>query len=107
VRIYGLTIQNKVSAIALGLAAVAVGGVFLVFGLALLVAVAVVGITLGAGLVLYRRIAGRGSLFMNATTRSTSLDPAKEVFPTEDTQQSFGTLPSQRRADTNRPETDE
>jgi len=107
VRIYGLAVQNRVGAIALGLAALAVGGVFLIFGLALLVAVAVVGITLGAGVLLYRRITGRGSLLMDATTRSSRLDPAKEVFPAEDARQSFGALSSHQAEDRNRDKSSE
>lgn len=106
-RIYGLAVQNRVGAIALGLAALAVGGVFLIFGLALLVAVAVVGITLGAGVLLYRRITGRGSLLMDATTRSSRLDPAKEVFPAEDARQSFGALSSHQAEDRNRDKSSE
>jgi len=106
VRIYGITVQNRVGAIALGLAALAVGGVFLIFGLALLVALAVVSITLGAGVLLYRRLTGRGSLFMGATARSTRLDPAKEVFPAEGAgaQRSFDTIASQQGVGTNRGE---
>ncbi len=94
-RMYGLTVQNRAGAIALGRAALAVGGVFLIFGLALLIAVAVVGITLGAGVMLYRGLTGRGAPRMGATAGSARLDPAKEVFPADAPRESIGAVSPQ------------
>ena len=100
VRIYGLTVQNRAGAIALGIAALMVGGVFLIFGLALLVAVAVVGMTLGAGVILYRRLTGRGALLADTMPPSTRLDPAKEVFPADASPQRIDAVSSQHDAST-------
>ena len=94
-RIYGLTVQNRIGAIALGIAALAAGGVFLVFGIALLVAVSVVGLTLGAGVMVYRRLTGRGVLQTGGGARAIRLDPSKEVFPADPSPQSIGAASSQ------------
>ncbi|MGI9078175.1 MAG: hypothetical protein ACR2G6_12740 [Gemmatimonadaceae bacterium] len=84
-----MTVNNRVGAVALGIAALAVGGVFLVFGLALLIAVAVIGIALGGGVLLYRKLMGRGAR-MVTPVRPAGLDPAKEVFPAGDPRGSIG-----------------
>lgn len=94
-RIYGLTVRNGFAAIALAIAALAVGGVFLVFGIALLIAVSIVGLTLGAGVMLYRRLTGRGVLQMDRNAWAARLDPAKEVFPADASRQSINAASSQ------------
>lgn len=79
-----LSTTSRAGAIALAVAAVAVGGVFLLFGLALLVSLAAVGALLGAGLVLYRRLTGRLPRFLRVGTQpADSLDPRLEVFPAQ------------------------
>lgn len=94
-QIQGLTGRNKVGAIALGIAALAVGGVFLAFGLALLIAVVVVGAALGAALILYRRLTGRGVPWLGTSARASRLDPANEVFPADGSGGRFEAVSSQ------------
>lgn len=80
-----ISTRSRASAIALAIAIIALGGVFLVFGLVLLVSLAAVGTVLGAGLMAYHRLTGRWPRFLrqSAAPRRT-LDPTREVFP-EDT----------------------
>lgn len=83
-RIIQLRTSNRASAIALGIAAVALGGVFLVFGLMLLLALAAVGTLVGAGLVLYHRLTGRLPRFLRSkSSPARSLHPELEVFAAE------------------------
>jgi hypothetical protein len=63
--------------IALAIAAVAVGGIFLALGVALLASLAVVGTIAAAGVAIARVLRGRHSL----PPRQDSLDPSMEVFP--------------------------
>jgi hypothetical protein len=63
--------------IALAIAAVAVGGIFLAFGIALLASLAVVGTMVAAGLAIARLVRGRPAL----PRRERALDPSMEVFP--------------------------
>jgi hypothetical protein len=71
-----------VGAIAFAIAAIAIGGVFVVFGFLLLVALAAAGLAIGTGVLLYRRITGRLPRFLRG-----SAPPARrpsgglEVFP--------------------------
>ena len=80
VRLYGLSVRGKAGALALGLAALAVGGVFLALGLALLLGLGLVGTALGAGVLLYRKLTGRDPIGLLAPRRSAALDPRDEVF---------------------------
>ena len=84
-RSFQISTRSRAGAIALAIAVIALGGVFLVFGLVLLAGLAAVGTVLGAGLMAYHRITGRWPSFLrqSAAPRRT-LDPAHEVFP-EDT----------------------
>ena len=66
--------------IALAIAALAVGGIFLALGVALLATLAVAGTLIAAGLAIARVVRGRGSL----PARSPGLDPSMEVFPPGD-----------------------
>ncbi len=63
--------------IALAIAAVAVGGVFLAFGIALLATLAVIGTVIAAGMAVARLVRGRPAL----PARERPLDPSMEVFP--------------------------
>lgn len=83
-RIVQIRTTNRASAIALGIAAVAIGGVFFVFGLMLLLGLAAVGTLVGAGLVLYHRLTGRLPRFLRGKRQpSRSLHPELEVFAAE------------------------
>ena len=64
--------------IALAIAAVAIGGVFLAFGIALLATLAAIGTLVAAGMAVARLVRGRPALPM----RERPLDPTMEVFPT-------------------------
>ena len=63
--------------IALAIAAVTIGGIFLAFGIALLATLALVGTVVAAGVAIARLVRGRPSL----PTRERPLDPSMEVFP--------------------------
>lgn len=65
--------------IALAVAALAVGGIFLALGIALLASLALVGIAVAAGLAVARLIRGRPTL----PVRKRGLDPSMEVFPAD------------------------
>jgi len=65
--------------IALAIAAVAVGGIFLALGLALLATLALAGMVVAAGVALARLVRGRPSV----PRRERSLDPSMEVFPAD------------------------
>jgi hypothetical protein len=74
--------SSRASAIVLALIAVAVGGTFLVVGLALLAALAVAGALIGAGAIIYQRLTGRTDRFSRGTDRGrVQLPPELEVFP--------------------------
>lgn len=65
--------------IALAIAAVAVGGIFLALGLALLATLALVGTVVAAGVAVARLVRGRPSFPRPAQP----LDPSMEVFPAD------------------------
>lgn len=65
--------------IALAIAAVAVGGIFLALGLALLATLALAGTVVAAGVAIARLVRGRPSV----PRRERSLDPSMEVFPAD------------------------
>lgn len=66
--------------IALAIAAVAAGGIFIALGVALLASLAVVGTIVATGIAIARVVRGRPSL----PSRQHSLDPSLEVFPPGD-----------------------
>ena len=81
-RSFQLTARSRASAFALAVAVVALGGVFLVFGLVLLVGLAAVGTVLGAGVMAYHRLTGKWPRFLRRGAPSRpALDPSREVFP--------------------------
>ena len=63
--------------IALAIAALTVGGVFLALGIALLATLALVGTAVAAGMAIARVLRGRPSLPL----QERPLDPSLEVFP--------------------------
>ena len=81
-RIIRLNVANRPGAVALAIAAVAVGGVFLVVGLTLLLSLVALGAVVGTGLVLYHKLTGRLPGRRHQEARPDSLDPRREVFPT-------------------------
>jgi hypothetical protein len=80
-RIVRLNITNRPGAIALAIAAVAIGGVFLVVGLTLLLSLVALGAVVGTGLVLYHKLTGRLPGRAPARAEPDALDPRREVFP--------------------------
>jgi len=78
-RIVRINVRSRAAAAALGVAALAAGGVLLAFGLTLLAGAAVVGAVAGGGLLLYRRLTGRTPRRGPRATHG--LDPSLEVFP--------------------------
>lgn len=81
-RSFQLTARSRASAFALAVAVIALGGVFLVFGLVLLVGLAAIGTVLGAGVMAYHRLTGRWPRFLRRGAPSRpALDPSREVFP--------------------------
>jgi hypothetical protein len=87
IRTFGLRVRSRAGALALGLAALAVGGVFLAFGLALLLGLGAIGLALIAAAALYRRLTGRGPLIPRAGRSAAGLDPSMEVFPPDRNEQ--------------------
>jgi hypothetical protein len=76
-----LTARSRASAFALAVAIIALGGVFLVFGLVLLVGLAAVGTVLGAGVMAYHRLTGKWPRFLRrGSPPRPALDPSREVF---------------------------
>ena len=77
--------RSRAGAIAFAIAVLAIGGVFIVFGLVLLLALAAAGTVLGAGILLYRRLTGRLPRFLRTAapppSRSRSAEMGLEVFP--------------------------
>jgi hypothetical protein len=63
--------------IAFAIAALAVGGIFLAFGIALLASLALVGTVVAAAMAIARLVRGRPSL----PAHDRPLDPSMEVFP--------------------------
>lgn len=63
--------------IAVAIAAIVVGGVFLALGIALLATLALVGTVVAAGMAIARLVRGRPSF----PVRERPLDPSLEVFP--------------------------
>lgn len=68
---------SRGTTIALAIAALAIGGIFLALGIALLATLALVGTVVAAGLAVARLVRGRPAL----PVRERPLDPSMEVFP--------------------------
>lgn len=77
-----ITTRSKAGAIALAIAVIALGGVFVVFGLVLLLSLAAVGTVIGAGVMAYHKLTGRWPRSLRAQpAQKQTLDPSQEVFP--------------------------
>ena len=83
VRFYRLKTRSKIGVIALGALAVVIGGVFLIFGLTLLIGLSLLGIVLAVSARIYRKLTGRSPFPWKGAVgqhRASSL----EVFSPED-----------------------
>jgi hypothetical protein len=81
IRIYGLSVRSGPVAMALGVAALAIGAVVIAFGIFLLLGLAAVGAVVGAGVLAFRALTGRGPGRLHAPRPDLDLDPSREVFP--------------------------
>jgi hypothetical protein len=81
IRIYSLNTRSRPARIALAVAALAVGAVFVAFGVFLMLGLAAVGTVVGAGVLLFRVLTGRTSRRIHAPPIDPELDPSLEVFP--------------------------
>lgn len=79
VRVYGFNVRSRPAAIALAATALAIGAVFVAFGIVLLVALAALGTVVGAGVLVLRALTGRRAARLRSS--QPELDPALEVFP--------------------------
>lgn len=79
-RIIQVKTTSRFATIALAAAAIAAGGLFLVFGLMLLLGLAAVGTLVGGGVLLFHRLTGRLPRFLGGgAAPGRPLDPALEV----------------------------
>ena len=83
--VHRLSVRGRAAAIAMGIAALVVGGVLLVLGVTLLLGLLVVGVVLAVGLLAYRRLTGRRGFGLRGASARRALDPALEVFPDDAT----------------------
>jgi len=79
VRIYSLTIKNRLTAIAVAVGVVGIGALIVFVGFALLAALTLAGAVLGTGVAAYRWLRGGRPGLPQA--RDAGLDPALEVRP--------------------------
>jgi hypothetical protein len=87
IRVYGLSVRSRPAALALAAAALAVGAVFVAFGIFLLLGLAALGTVVGAGVLAFRALTGRRGGRLRSPQPDLNLDPALEVFPSESTSQ--------------------
>jgi len=78
VRIYSLTVKNRLSAIALAVGVVGIGALIVFVGFALFAALAIAGGVLGSGFAAYRWLRGSRPGLPHGDHR---LDPTLEVQP--------------------------
>lgn len=80
-KVYALTVRNRVVALLFGLAVLGVGAALFVVGLAVLAVLALAGALLATGVAVYYRLRGRDRALRHASgRRAAGLDPALEVF---------------------------
>src|SRR4051812_13670999 len=75
--------RNRAAKIALIVAALAIGALLVAFALMLLLGIAAAGTLVGAGVLLYRKLTGRGRRALDSSGFSRAelgLDPSREVF---------------------------
>ena len=81
VRGFRAHVGNRIGALVLGALLLLAAGVFLTFGIVLIVGLTAVGLLLGVGAALYRRLAGAPATSAPRARPLTGLDPALEVLP--------------------------
>ena len=81
VREFRSSMGGKLGAVVAGAVLLVLVGIFLAFGLVLLVGMAAVGLVLGLGTALLRRLTGRSPRRQEAVRQGHELDPALEVQP--------------------------
>ena len=92
---YKLSVRGRAAAVAVGVAALTVGGVLLVLGVTLLLGALAAGVVLAAGLLAYRRLTGRQRFTLRGTRPRPELDPALEVFPDSAVNRQVGDKPAE------------
>ena len=81
-RVFHIRPTSRVGTVALGAAIIVVGGVLVVVGTTILLALGVAAAVVGTGVVAWRRLTGRGAPGApEPLARSERLDPSLEVFP--------------------------
>ena len=80
-RVYSLTLRNRVVATLVVLGMIGLGTAVLFVGFAVLAALAATGAVIGTGAAIYNRLRGR-SVESQHVIRDAQLDPSLEVFPT-------------------------
>lgn len=82
-KVFRLTIENRVVAILLTIFLVGLGVILLTLGAALLAGLAITGALIGTGAAIYRRLRGKADLLSSQRLSSDGrLDPSLEVAPT-------------------------
>lgn len=84
--------RSKLGAVVLALVLLGVLGVFLTFGLVLLIGLAAAGLVLGLGTALLRRLTGRPAPNARVGSRQ-GLDPAREISPPDQKSDHVGESP--------------
>ena len=79
-RVYSLTVKNRLAAAAFAAAIIGLGVVFLTVGVALLAALAAVGLVVGTGMGIYRRLRGGRPALRFDLTAVTFIDAAGKAF---------------------------
>lgn len=79
-QVYTFSTKNRVVALLATLVILGAGAALLLLGLALLAGVAIVGGTLGTGLIAYRMLRGEKRAPLSHGSARTGLDPSLEVF---------------------------
>ena len=81
VREFRSSMGGKLGAVVAGAVLLVLVGIFLAFGFVLLVGMAAVGLLLGLGTALLRRLTGRAPAQQEIARRTHGLDPSLEVKP--------------------------
>ena len=81
VRGFRAHVGSRIGALVLGAVLLLAAGVFLTFGIVLIVGLTAVGLLVGVGAALYRRLAGALPTSAPRARPLTELDPALEVLP--------------------------
>lgn len=85
IRQFRAHVGNRVGALVLGALPLLAAGVFLTFGILLIVGVTVAGLVLGVDAALYRRVQGAPPRDVRSVRPLSGLDPALEVLPPSST----------------------